>query len=111
MVDPLTAEGIRPAMYSGVKAAAAVTAALQGDTNALAAYTTTIQQQWGADMQWAQRIAGLFYRVPGIGFRVGIKRPTATDRLGQLLAGEIHYADIANRVIKRLSGSLIPGRG
>jgi hypothetical protein len=47
--------------------------------------------------------------VPGIGYRVGIKRPTATQRLGQILTGEVHYADIANRVMKRLSGGLISG--
>jgi hypothetical protein len=40
---------------------------------------------------------------------VGIKRPSATKRLGQILAGELQYADIANRVMKRLSGGLMTG--
>ncbi|MBE9078865.1 geranylgeranyl reductase family protein [Romeria aff. gracilis LEGE 07310] len=111
VVDPLTAEGIRPSMFSGMKAAQAVDQALAGDAEALAGYTQIMQESWGADMQWAQRIAGVFYRVPKMGYRVGIKKPTATERLGQLLAGEIHYADIANKVIKRLSSSLIPGMG
>ncbi|MEM9090588.1 MAG: NAD(P)/FAD-dependent oxidoreductase [Cyanobacteria bacterium P01_F01_bin.53] len=111
IVDPLTAEGIRPAMYSGMKAGEAIDQALSGDANALAAYTQTIHESWGADMQWAQRISKLFFRVPKIGYRVGIKRPTATKRLGQILAGEVSYADIANRVIKRLSTSFIPGMG
>lgn len=111
MTDPLSAEGIRPAMFSGVQAAAAIHAALQGDALALANYTDTIHHTWGADMQWAQRISALFFRVPGIGYKVGIKRPTATKRLGQLLAGELSYADIAGRVIKRLSGGFIPGMG
>ncbi|MDJ0702646.1 MAG: geranylgeranyl reductase family protein [Leptolyngbyaceae cyanobacterium MO_188.B28] len=111
VVDPLTAEGIRPSIFSGVKAAEALEQALSGQSEALAGYTQTMHDEHGADMQWAQRIAGVFYRVPGIGYRVGIKRPTATDRLGQLLAGDIHYADIANRVIKRLSSSLLPGMG
>ncbi|MBD0267179.1 MAG: geranylgeranyl reductase family protein [Cyanobacteria bacterium Co-bin8] len=110
-VDPLSAEGIRPAMVSGVKAAGAIHQALNGNAEALAAYTRSMHEEWGADMQWAQRIASLFYRVPGIGYRVGIKRPTATQRLGQLLAGEIRYADVANRVMKRLGGGLIPGLG
>lgn len=109
IVDPLSAEGIRPAMISGARAAAALHQALSGDANALAGYTQTMHQEWGADMQWAQRIASLFYRVPGIGYRVGIKRPTATQRLGELLTGEVRYADVANRVIKRLSGGLISG--
>lgn len=110
IVDPLSSEGIRPGMISGVKAAAAIHAALAGETDALARYTSDMQTSWGADMQWAKRISGLFFRIPGIGYRVGIKRPTATQRLGQILAGEVQYADIANRVMKRLGGGLIPGR-
>ncbi|MEL6382421.1 MAG: geranylgeranyl reductase family protein [Cyanobacteria bacterium J06626_18] len=106
IVDPLTAEGIRHGMYSGVKAAEAIHAALQGDDNALADYTQTMHD-WGSNIQWAQRIAQVFFRVPGIGYRVGIKRPSATTRMGQLLAGEIQYSDIANRVIKRMSTGLM----
>ncbi|KPQ33673.1 MAG: Dehydrogenases (flavoproteins) [Phormidesmis priestleyi Ana] len=111
IVDPLTAEGIRPAMFSGVMAAKAIDQALNGNEQALAGYSQTIHENWGADMQWAQRIAAVFFRVPKIGYRVGITRPTATKRLGQILAGEISYADIANRVIKRISTSFIPGMG
>jgi len=111
IVDPLTAEGIRPAMFSGMTAAQAIDKALNGDAAALKNYTQTIHESWGADMQWAQRIATVFFRVPKIGYRVGIKRPTATKRLGQILAGEVSYADIAGRVIKRISTSFLPGRG
>jgi geranylgeranyl reductase family protein len=110
IVDPLSAEGIRPGMISGVKAAAAIHKALQGDPNALAAYTQDMHHSWGQDMQWAKRISSLFFRVPGLGYRVGIKRPSATKRLGQILAGELQYADIANRVMKRLSGGLMTGK-
>jgi geranylgeranyl reductase family protein len=109
IVDPLTAEGIRPALYSGMMAAKAIDQAIDGVSEALAGYTQAIHDSWGADMQWAQRIANVFFRVPKIGYRVGIKRPTATQRLGQILSGEISYADIANRVIRRLSTGLIPG--
>lgn len=109
IVDPLSAEGIRHGMYSGLKAADAIAAALGGDPDALAGYTNAMHE-WGDNMQWAQRIASVFFRVPGIGYRVGIKRPTMTQRMGQLLAGEIQYSDIANRVIKRLTTGFMPGR-
>ena len=109
IVDPLSAEGIRHGMYSGMKAAEAIAAALAGEADALASYTTAMHE-WGDNMQWAQRIASLFFRVPGLGYRVGIKRPTMTKRMGQVLAGEIQYSDIANRIIKRLTTSFIPGR-
>lgn len=111
VVDPFTGEGIRPSMFSGMKAAAAIDQALFGDHNALANYTDIIQKEWGVDMVWAQRLAGVFYRVPGIGYKVGVKRPTATDRLGKIMCGEMRYADVATRALKRLSGSLIPGMG
>ena len=110
VADPLTAEGIRPSILSGVKAAEAIAQALAGNKEAIAAYSQILQAELGADMQWAQRIAGVFYRMPGVGYRIAIKRPSATARLGQLLVGELHYSDIANKVIKRLSSSLIPGR-
>jgi len=109
IVDPLSAEGIRHGLYSGMKAAEAIAAALAGDPDALTGYTTAMHE-WGDNMQWAQRIASVFFRVPGIGYRVGIKRPTMTRRMGQLLAGEIQYSDIANRVIKRLTTGFMPGR-
>jgi flavin-dependent dehydrogenase len=109
VVDPFTAEGIRPSMFSGMKAAEAIAQALAGDINALESYTQVIQSSWGADLVWAQRLAGLFYRVPAIGYKVGIKRPTATKRMGQILCGELRYSDIAGRALERLSKSLIPG--
>lgn len=109
IVDPLTAEGIRHGIFSGVHGAAAIHRAIAGEPDALAAYTQTLHD-WGNNMQWAQRIAGVFYRVPGVGYRVGLKRPSATERLGQLLTGEIGYGDIANRVIKRMTTGFLPGR-
>lgn len=109
IADPLSAEGIRHGLYSGLKAAEAIDTALQETPAAIAQYTTAMHE-WGNNMQWAQRIASVFFRLPGIGYRVGIKRPTMTRRMGQLLAGEIQYSDVANRVIKRMTTGLIPGK-
>lgn len=109
VVDPMTAEGIRPSIFSGLKAAIAIDQAIAGDLNALEKYTQVINEEWGSDMVWAQRLAGVFYRIPGIGYKVGVKRPSATQRMGQILCGEIRYGDVASRALKRLSG--IPGMG
>ncbi|MBW4651224.1 MAG: geranylgeranyl reductase family protein [Kastovskya adunca ATA6-11-RM4] len=111
IVDPFTAEGIRPSMFSGLKASEAISQALGGDRDALEKYTQVISEEWGTDLVWAQRLSGVFYRVPGVGYRVGIKRPSATERMGKVLCGELRYSDVAGHAIKRLSGSLIPGRG
>jgi geranylgeranyl reductase family protein len=111
VVDPFTAEGIRPSMFSGLKASEAIHQALSGDANALENYTKIMAQEWGADMAWAQRLAGVFYRLPGVGYRLGVKRPTATQKFGQILSGKLGYKDIADNAIKKLSSSFIPGRG
>ncbi|AFY74275.1 geranylgeranyl reductase family protein [Synechococcus sp. PCC 7502] len=111
IVDPFTAEGIRPALFTGMLAAQAIAHSLNGDREALKNYTKRVQEEWGADMAWAQRLAGLFYRVPKFAYKVGIKRPAATKRMGKLLSGEERYRDIADAAIKRLTKGLIPGMG
>jgi geranylgeranyl reductase family protein len=111
VVDPMTAEGIRPSIYTGVKAADAIDSAIAGNANALEEYTNLINSEWGEDMAWAQRLAGVFYRVPGVAYKVGIKRPSASEKMAKVLCGELRYADVANRALKRLSSGLIPGMG
>lgn len=111
VVDPMTAEGIRPSIFTGIKAAGAIDEALGGNLNALEQYTATIQEEWGKDMAWAQKLAGIFYRVPNIGYKLGVKRPSATQRMAQILCGKVSYGDVANRAIKRLSTGMIPGFG
>jgi hypothetical protein len=44
----------------------------------------------------------VFYRLPRVGYQIGLKRPTAPKRIAQILSGEMGYGDIAQRVIKRL---------
>ncbi len=111
VVDPFTAEGIRPSMFTGLKASEAIDQALSGDINALENYTNIINQEWGGDMLWAQRLSGIFYRIPGIAYKVAIKQPAATYKMGQILCGELRYGDVANKAINFLSKNLIPGMG
>ncbi len=107
VVDPFTAEGIRPSILSGVLAAEAIDRALAADVNALSNYTEAINEQLGADMAWAQKLAGAFYRFPSIGYKVGVKRPSGTQIMGKILCGELHYGDVAGRALRRL----VPGFG
>lgn len=106
VIDPFTAEGIRPSLLTGVLAAGAIGEALAGDGDALATYSQLVQEQWGTEMRWAKRIAGVFYRLPGVAYRVGVKNPGATRRMGQILAGEIRYSDVAGSAIRKLSGGV-----
>lgn len=102
LCDPFLAEGLRPALLSGCRAAEALDRWLDGDAQALAGYTSTMRQEWGDSMAWGRRIAQVFYRVPRVGYQLGIKRPTAPRRIAQILSGEMGYGDIAQRVIRRL---------
>jgi len=107
VVDPLTAEGIRPSMFSGLLAAGAIDQALNGDIAALGKYTDAINEQWGTQMSWAQKLSRAFYRFPGIGYKLGVKRPAGTEIMSKVLCGELRYSDIAGRALKKLMA--VPG--
>ena len=110
LCDPFLAEGLRPALLSGVRSAEALDRYLvhrkAGEQTeaeqSLAGYSQAMRQEWGESMAWGRRIAQVFYRVPKVGYQLGIKRPTAPQRIAQILSGEMGYGDIAQRVIKRL---------
>ena len=102
LCDPFLAEGLRPALLSGYAAARAIGHWLDGHPEALAAYSPEMRHAWGDSMAWGRRIAQVFYRVPRVGYQLGIKRPTAPQRIAQILSGELGYGDIAQRAIRRL---------
>ena len=102
LCDPFLAEGLRPALMSGCEAAKYINQWLKGDLKDLSGYSATMKQNWGESMAWGRRISQIFYRFPSIGYQLGIKRPTAPQRIAQILSGEMGYGDIAQRVIKRL---------
>jgi geranylgeranyl reductase family protein len=109
VVDPLTAEGIRPSIFSGLKASESIDHAIAGEEDALQKYTLVMKEEWGNEMEWARRIAEVFYRFPNAGYKLGIKRPNATQIMMKLSSGELRYSDVANRALNRLGSSLIPG--
>lgn len=109
ILDPLTGEGIRPAIWTGLQASIAIDKALQGDSKALSEYTQTVEKEWGNNMVLAQRLAGIFYQFPKIAYKVGVKRPGAGKMMAQILSGKLSYSDITDRAMSRLKKSLIPG--
>ncbi len=109
IVDPLIGEGIRPAMFTGIKAAEAVSKAIAGEADALPQYTETIKQEWGTNLAKAQFLAGLFFKAPKIAYKVGVKRPAAGKLMGKILCGELSYSEVAEKATKKLK--FIPGLG
>ncbi len=102
LCDPFLAEGLRPALMSGFEAAKSLVYWLDGNINCLDEYTKTMKNNWGNSMAWGKRISQVFYRLPKVGYQLGVKRPTAPKRIAQILSGEMSYEDIAKRVINRL---------
>jgi hypothetical protein len=74
-------------------------------------YTQVMNEEWGGQMVWASRVAGLFYKIPKIAYKVGVKRPAATQSMADVLCGDTNYSDIADKAISRLKKNLIPGFG
>lgn len=109
VVDPFTAEGIRPSIFTGVKAAEAVDAALAGESSALPRYSEIIMREVGSEMVWARRLASLFYRAPETAYRVGVKNPAAAPHMARILVGEARYSQLAGRAIQRLMQGIIGG--
>ncbi|WP_019506349.1 geranylgeranyl reductase family protein [Pleurocapsa sp. PCC 7319] len=109
IVDPLIGEGIRPAMFTGIKAAEAVSSAITGNADALGDYTEIIQQEWGNNLAKADFLAGLFFKAPKIAYKLGVKRPAAGRLMGKILCGELSYAQIAETATQKLK--FIPGIG
>ena len=102
LCDPFLAEGIRPSLLSSFWAAECLDKCLSQQINDLSEYSKIIKIQWGESMVWGKRIAEVFYRFPKTGYKLGVKRKTAPQRIAQILSGEMNYSDIAKRVIKRL---------
>ena len=65
---------------SGCEAARHLNLWLKGDSKDLRGYSRSMRERWGESMAWGRRIAQVFYRFPGVGYQLGIKRPTAPRR-------------------------------
>lgn len=102
LVDPFTAEGIRPAMRSGVLAAQTLLAACSSASPDLTSYTRAVVEDIGIDMAWAKRLAQAFYFAPSLAYRVGVRHPGSAARMASILTGEARYRDLAARALKRL---------
>lgn len=116
VVDPFTAEGIRPSIFSGLKAADAIAQALKADDRqlpasqghqALADYSQIMNTKWGEEMRWARRLARLFYSAPALAYRGGVKRPSSTLTMVKVFCGEVTYGEVAHQAIQRLSKGLL----
>lgn len=103
IVDPLTAEGIRPSIFTGLKAAEAVSKALLEDTSAIKNYTEIIHKEIGTDMKIANNLSKILYMFPDICYKKILKRQSATNTMAKILCGEMRYSDIQKEVFENLT--------
>ena len=101
LCDPFLAEGIRPSLISSYYASETIDKCLTYNKNHIHEYSLLMKENWSKSMIWGKRIAEVFYRFPKIGYKLGVKRKTAPQRIAQILSGEMNYSDIAGRVIRR----------
>ncbi|UNU23773.1 geranylgeranyl reductase family protein [Microcoleus vaginatus] len=103
LADPLSGDDvIRPAIFSGFKAAKASDRALGGADDAKKPYTPFIAPEWNTDMVWASRLAKAFYQFTGAVYRAGLQFLRTTQLMSKILCGELLYAELANRVFQKL---------
>ena len=104
LADPLTREGIRPAVRAGRWAAEALLAGRPAD------YPTRVGDRLGADMARAERACGLFYEDRVGQWMVPVSRLSAGVRrvLGDLLGCHQPYRGLRRRLVR---GALSPRTG
>ena len=107
VVDPFTAEGIRPSIFTGVKAAEAIGRALSGEEGALADYSEIVAMELGSEMRLASRLAKAFYMAPHLSYKAILSYPSATRAMGKVFTGELKYADVVQKALRRISGGLL----
>lgn len=104
LTDPFFGEGMRYALWSAREAARAI---LSGRVEG---YTGRVRRFMDREMRAARFLAGVFYRWPGMCFRLGVRNPRATQAFAGLLAGTWTYAGVMWRLLLCLLESVGQGR-
>ncbi|MGV8081103.1 MAG: geranylgeranyl reductase family protein [Syntrophales bacterium] len=89
LVDPLTGEGIHFAVLSGRLAARVI-----AEGRPLREYEEQVNDEIRLDLQYAARLASLFYRFPGVSYRIGVRSRRAVRFFEDLLAGRRTYRSV-----------------
>ncbi|MGO8670167.1 MAG: geranylgeranyl reductase family protein [Capsulimonadaceae bacterium] len=92
MVNPLFGDGIAYACRSGILAARTV-----ADGRAKE-WTGIVKEQFGAGHDAALTIARFFYSFPALCYKMGVKRPNGTRTAARLIAGDLAFNAILDRL-------------
>jgi flavin-dependent dehydrogenase len=102
--EPLLGEGIYFALRSGALAARLI---IEAGVNATAGcFDALMQQRLVPDLQMADRMARLLYRLPGFVLRRLFRDATMRSVVIDLLTGDTAYRDVPARLLQRAPGWL-----
>ncbi|HOW52536.1 MAG TPA: NAD(P)/FAD-dependent oxidoreductase [bacterium] len=107
LVDPLNAEGIRPAIKSGMAAGEAVDAALAGDADAFLRYQRNMWTQLGREFAIATRIVRFFFLFPALSYHTALFHPRATSIMNEVFVGSLAYSAITDKVFAVLRKKIL----
>lgn len=107
LADPLSAEGIRPAVRSGIAAGEAVDASLGGDTAAMKNYEERMRREMGREFAIASRIAKFFFLFPSLSYRAAFFHPRTTAIINDVFLGRVAYSDLAGKVLATLKRAVM----
>jgi geranylgeranyl reductase family protein len=101
LINPLFGDGLFHAIRSGRLAAEAL---LAGDP---LSHTARVHDLLAGDFEAARRLARLFYGLPGLTYRYGIRQPRATALAVRLLGGEVPFQGLGRRALRRIAEALL----
>lgn len=105
LINPFSGDGIFHAIRSGSIAAKAV---LEGSTSE---YTQAISKTFRENFDAALKFAKFFYRWPGFCYKHGVLRPNASRTAVRILAGELTFPEVSQRIIRRIRQAMALEKG
>jgi geranylgeranyl reductase family protein len=105
LVDPLLGEGIR---YAIASARLAVESILRDD---LSGYEAAIWREIGHSLATAGLAANTYYRLPWLGYQIGLRNPATVRLLADVLTERSSYEGIGRRLLAAMVRWFIGGRG
>ena len=98
LINPLSGEGIKPAVESGRIAADEIEAFLR-DGKPLQEYESRVHNEIGNELRIAGRFAGIAFTFPSIAYNGMIH---VADDAVKILNGELSYSDFEKRLKKKI---------
>jgi geranylgeranyl reductase family protein len=105
LVDPLIGEGIRYAIASARLASESI---LCDD---LSGYRAAIWREIGHSLATAGLTASTYYRLPRLGYQIGLRNPATVRHLVDVLTERFSYQGIGRRLLAATARWLLAGKG